>query len=96
NRERIHALQSRPNLRSPSAIMEGGPYLMDELYLEGDPATDSTRRHLERVLAAHDRPRRGPWITAAVAGAAALGVWQWRRNRRPSRPVEPAASSPRK
>ena len=65
---------------------------MDELYFKGDPATDSTRRHLERVLSAPDQPRRWPWIAAAVAGAAALGVWQWKRHRRPSRPVEPASA----
>ena len=50
---------------------------MDELHFEGDPATDSTRRRLERELSEESRPR-WPWV-AALAGSTALLFWQIRK-----------------
>ena len=40
--------------------------MADDLYLEGDPGTDSTRRHMERVLRGERRPR-WPWLLGALA-----------------------------
>ena len=44
-------------------------------YFDGDPATDSTRRHLERVLHApkHRRWRR---LVAMLAGGVAWRFWR--------------------
>ncbi|HUR35890.1 MAG TPA: hypothetical protein VM032_18930 [Vicinamibacterales bacterium] len=47
--------------------------MSDEVFLKGDPAFDSTRRHMERVLNA---PRHDQLRKAAVAGAAAWGIWR--------------------
>lgn len=54
---------------------------MSDVYFEGDPATDSTRRQLERVLKEEPRPR-WPWMAALAAGGAGLLFWQVRRRRR--------------
>jgi hypothetical protein len=51
----------------------------DYLYFEGDPATDSARRHLERVLKEPERPRRWPWVLGSVAAVAAWYLWPRRR-----------------
>lgn len=54
---------------------------MDELHFEGDPARDSTRRRLERVL--REEPRsEWKWMAALAASATALIFWQVRRRRR--------------
>lgn len=53
---------------------------MGDYYFDGDPAVDSTRRHLERVLQGRP-PRRWPWVVAALAGGAALAVWRIRSHR---------------
>jgi hypothetical protein len=45
----------------------------NELFFEGDPESDSTRRHMERVLNA---PRASKARKAAVAGAAVWGIWR--------------------
>jgi hypothetical protein len=51
----------------------------DEVYFDGDPATDSARRHMERVLKGEPPPRRWPWVLAALGGG---GVWwMWRLGR---------------
>lgn len=56
---------------------------MDELHFEGDPATDSTRRRLERVLKDKEPPRsEWRWVAALAAGATALLFWQLRRRGR--------------
>jgi hypothetical protein len=52
-----------------------------DLYFEGDPATDSTRRRLERILKDEPRPAWG-WIAALAAGSTAFLFWQMRRRRR--------------
>jgi hypothetical protein len=48
----------------------------DNVYFDGDPATESTRRHLERVLNEPERRRpRWPWVVASVAAVAAWYFW---------------------
>jgi hypothetical protein len=47
-----------------------------DVFLKGDPSTDSVRRHMERML---NNPRSRTLGKAAVAGAAAWGIWRlWR------------------
>ena len=47
----------------------------DDLYFDGDPAEESRRRHLERVIKGEPRRRRWPWVMAILAG----GAWTaWR------------------
>ncbi len=58
--------------------METEPH---DLYFDGDPAVDSTRRHLERVLQGR-QSRRWPWVVAIVGGAgAAFAFWRLRSRR---------------
>jgi len=47
----------------------------DDLYFDGDPATDSARRHLERVLKEPDRPRRWPWVVGTAMAVATWYFW---------------------
>jgi hypothetical protein len=49
--------------------------MSDNLYFDGDPATDSARRHLERVLKEPEPHRKWPWVVAALAAAAAWYLW---------------------
>ncbi|HEY0872256.1 MAG TPA: hypothetical protein VGD94_02195 [Vicinamibacterales bacterium] len=52
--------------------------MSDSVYFEGDPETDSTRRHMERVLKGERAPR-WPWLLGALGGGA---VWMfWRAGR---------------
>jgi hypothetical protein len=55
--------------------------MSDEIYFEGDPATDSARRHLERVLKEPER-RRWPWYLAMFAGGTAFAIWHFQKRRR--------------
>jgi hypothetical protein len=55
--------------------------VVDDVHFDGDPATDSTRRQLERVLKDESRPR-WPWVAALAAGGTAFLWWQVRRRRR--------------
>jgi hypothetical protein len=48
----------------------------EEVYLEGDPEVDSTRRHMERVLKGAPRPRRWPWFAAALGGGGLWALWR--------------------
>jgi hypothetical protein len=54
---------------------------VDDLHFEGDPAIDSTRRRLERVMKDESRPR-WPWVAALAAGGTAFLFWQVRKRRR--------------
>jgi hypothetical protein len=54
---------------------------VDDLHFEGDPAIDSTRRRLERILKDEPRPGWG-WIAALAAGSTMLLFWQLRKRRR--------------
>jgi hypothetical protein len=61
--------------------MLGG--VVDDLYFEGDPAVDSTRRRLERILKEEPPPRPAwGWIAALAAGSTAFLFWQIRKRRR--------------
>jgi hypothetical protein len=51
----------------------------DNLYFEGDPATDSARRHLERVLKSPEPARRWPWMLAALGSGSVWLLWNWGR-----------------
>jgi hypothetical protein len=51
-----------------------------DVYLDGDPNAESTRRHMERVLSGN-APPRWPWLLGLVAGGAALAFWRMRRAR---------------
>ncbi len=64
---------------------------MNDYYFDGDPAVDSTRRHLERVL--QGKPsRRWPWVVAALAGGAAFAFWRVRSRRaKPEQTAEEAS-----
>ena len=67
---------------------------MDETYLhfDGDPQTDSARRHMERVLKQPDVPRRRwPWILGLLAGGGSWIAWRvWRDGaRQTGRPRHP-------
>jgi hypothetical protein len=66
---------------------------MDEeargVYIEGDPNTESTRRHMERVLRG-ERTRRWTWVLGALAGGTALAFWRIRQARhREDQPARP-------
>jgi len=50
---------------------------MSNYQFDGDPAIDSTRRHLERVLN-EPQSRRWPWFIAMLTGGAALAFWRTR------------------
>ena len=56
--------------------------VVDELHFEGDPAIDSTRRRLERVMKEGEPRSEWKWMAALAAGAGALIFWQVRRRRR--------------
>lgn len=48
---------------------------MADIYFEGDPAVDSSRRHMERVLMGEPPRRKWPFVLAALGG----GLWAlWR------------------
>ena len=66
--------------------------MSDQLHFEGDPATDSARRHLQRVLAP-EQPRKN-WLLALAAGGTAWGVWRVVRAMRASSP-EPQGETAR-
>lgn len=64
--------------------------MSDNVYFDGDPRTDSTRRHMERVLKAPEQARRWPWV---LAGLGSGGVWLlWRLGRATARAKELAAA----
>ena len=48
---------------------------MSNVYFDGDPAVDSSRRHMERVLKGEPR-RKWPWLVAAVGGGGLFALWR--------------------
>jgi hypothetical protein len=66
----------------------------DNVYFEGDPGTDSTRRHMERVLKTPEPPRRWPWVLAALGSG---GVWLlWNLGRASARAKDSSATEPKR
>jgi hypothetical protein len=58
--------------------------MADNVHFDGDPATDSARRHLERVLKEPEsRRRRWPWLAASITAVAA--AWYFWPRRAPVR-----------
>jgi hypothetical protein len=51
----------------------------DTVYFDGDPGTDSTRRHMERVLNTPQTARRWPWVLAALGSGGVWLLWHWGR-----------------
>lgn len=49
--------------------------MSDGVYFDGDPATDSARRHMERVLKG-EPTRRWPWIVAALGSGTVWMLWR--------------------
>jgi hypothetical protein len=65
--------------------------MADDLYFDGDPAEDSNRRRLERVIKGAPPRRRWPWVMAIVAG----GAWTaWRLTHPKSTQQSDAQRSP--
>jgi hypothetical protein len=60
-------------------VADKGTGTMTQYYFDGDPATESTRRHLERVLK-HGQTHRWRWVVAMAAAGAALRFWHTRRS----------------
>lgn len=59
-----------------------------EYHFAGDPAVDSPRRHLERVLSENAAERPGPkwrWIAGLLAGGGSWTLWRFLRRRREGR-----------
>jgi hypothetical protein len=54
--------------------------MSDHIYFSGDPAQDSARRHLERVLS-QPQTRRWPFLAALFASGTAFTLWRIRKNR---------------
>jgi hypothetical protein len=67
--------------------------MTDNVYFDGDPRTDSTRRHMERVLKAPEPARRWPWVLAALGSG---GVWLLWRLGRATRASESSATEPQR
>jgi hypothetical protein len=65
----------------------------DDVYLDGDPNIESTRRHMERVLRG-ERTRRWPWVLGALAGGTAFAFWRARRARDARGPSADRAERP--
>jgi hypothetical protein len=69
--------------------------MSDQIYFSGDPAQDSARRHLERVLSQPQR-KRWPFLAALFAGGTAFTVWRVRQHRRKKAGgEEPAPKAPK-
>ena len=51
----------------------------DSVHFDGDPATNSARRHMERLLKATEPARRRPWVLAALGSGGVWLLWHWGR-----------------
>lgn len=66
--------------------------MSDSIHFDGDPATDSARRHMEHVLKTGRPIRRWPW---ALAAAGSGGLWLlWRLVRGVARDREATENEP--
>jgi hypothetical protein len=74
---------------SPPPVCDNGT-VSDSVYFDGDPATESTRRHMERVLKG-EPTRKWPWVLGALGSGA---IWMfWRAGREAARRRDHASSS---
>ena len=53
--------------------------MSDGIHFDGDPATDSARRHMERVLKSPETTRRWPLVVAALGGGGLWLLFRWGR-----------------
>jgi hypothetical protein len=53
--------------------------MSDSVHFDGDPSTDSARRHMERVLKSPERAPRWPLLLAALGGGGVWMLWRWGR-----------------
>jgi hypothetical protein len=90
------ARSARESLRTRQAA----PYqchnmqMSDSVHFDGDPSTDSARRHMERVLKSPERAPRWPWVLAALGSG---GVWMlWRSGRAAARAREASPNESKK
>ena len=60
---------------------------MGDVYFEGDPAVDSSRRHMERVLKGEPTGRKWPLILTALAGGGLWALWRVAAEGARSRPT---------
>lgn len=65
----------------------------DGVYFEGDPATDSARRHMERVLKSPEAAPRWPWVVAALGSVGLWTLWRW--GRAAAHPKDASAREPK-
>jgi hypothetical protein len=67
----------------------------ESVYFDGDPAVDSSRRHMERVLKGDPGPPKWTWLLAAVAGGGLFALWRaaGQAGQAPPKPA-PDASGP--
>jgi hypothetical protein len=69
----------------------------ENVHFDGDPAADSARRHMERVLKSAEPARRWPWALAALGSGGVWLLWHWgrtaarARDEFPKEPKPPAA-----
>jgi hypothetical protein len=68
--------------------------MTDNVYFDGDPATDSTRRRMERVLQGEEPPRRWPWLLAALGSGAVWLLFQTGRDSARRRQTSPNPPQP--
>jgi len=68
------AIDSQQPLGHSLGLCLASPVMMrNEPFFDGDPAVDSTRRRLERLL---NPPRRRTWTLALVGAASAWGLFR--------------------
>ena len=70
---------------------------MGDVYFDGDPAVDSSRRHMERVLKGEPR-RKWPWLVAAIGGGGLWALWRMAeqvRTEKERSEAEPLAQPPK-
>jgi hypothetical protein len=59
--------------------------MSDGVYFDGDPAVDSARRHMERVLKG-EPTRRWPWVLAALGSGAVWALYRMGKTAAANRP----------
>ena len=70
--------------------------MSDGPYFDGDPATDSARRHMERVLKG-EPTRKWPWLLAALGSGTVWMLYRFGLEAAAGRTgSEPASQDPQK